>query len=216
MSIFSFTPTDGLLNKSAYPTSPATEDQARGQIQSPLNQLRDYINANCLVKDGSLAFANTFNVGTNGTISDNGSALELIGRNDKSVSLITKDSSGNVVNAVGVGTDKSFRPSSALTNEISLGSTAAKWKDVWCGNWARASNGYNLLTNGMIIQWGEGSYANGATVTFPVSFPSSGIQVFATATATTATPVCANTNGVASFKVYPSGTQYIRWLAIGW
>ena len=39
-----FDPADGLANTETYPTTPASEDAARGQIQQPLSQLRDFIN----------------------------------------------------------------------------------------------------------------------------------------------------------------------------
>lgn len=42
--MFAFNPPGGLTDKSAFPTVPANEDAARLQIQTPLNQLRDYIN----------------------------------------------------------------------------------------------------------------------------------------------------------------------------
>lgn len=44
MNKFQFTPPTGLLDTSAYPTNPATEAEARGQIQDPLNQIKNYLN----------------------------------------------------------------------------------------------------------------------------------------------------------------------------
>lgn len=44
MERFQFDPANGLLDKGAYPTTPATEEAARRQIQEPMNQIRDYIN----------------------------------------------------------------------------------------------------------------------------------------------------------------------------
>lgn len=44
MNKFQFNPPTGLLDTSAYPTNPATEAEARGQIQDPLNQIKDYLN----------------------------------------------------------------------------------------------------------------------------------------------------------------------------
>lgn len=44
MNKFQFTPPNGLLDISAYPTNPSTESEARRQIQDPLNQLKDFIN----------------------------------------------------------------------------------------------------------------------------------------------------------------------------
>ena len=44
MNKFQFNPPNGLLDMNAYPTNPSTEAEARGQVQKPLNQLRDYIN----------------------------------------------------------------------------------------------------------------------------------------------------------------------------
>lgn len=43
MNKFQFNPPSGLLDTSAYPTNPATEAEARGQIQDPLNQIKNYL-----------------------------------------------------------------------------------------------------------------------------------------------------------------------------
>lgn len=42
---FAFTPADGLKNVASFPTTPANEAAARTQIQTPLDQLKDYINS---------------------------------------------------------------------------------------------------------------------------------------------------------------------------
>ncbi|WP_294364147.1 hypothetical protein [uncultured Clostridium sp.] len=44
MNKFNFNPPNGLLDTNAYPTNPSTEAEARGQIQAPLNQIKDYLN----------------------------------------------------------------------------------------------------------------------------------------------------------------------------
>ena len=44
MNKFNFNPPNGLLDTNIYPTNPTTEAEARGQIQDPLNQLKDYLN----------------------------------------------------------------------------------------------------------------------------------------------------------------------------
>lgn len=41
---FAFTPADGLRNKVEFATTPANEDDARAQLQTPLDQIRDYNN----------------------------------------------------------------------------------------------------------------------------------------------------------------------------
>lgn len=41
---FGFTPAGGLADKNSFPTVPANEDAARLQIQTPMNQLRDFVN----------------------------------------------------------------------------------------------------------------------------------------------------------------------------
>jgi len=41
---FQFDPTDGLENKVSFPKSPGSEEEARAQVQTPMNQIRDYIN----------------------------------------------------------------------------------------------------------------------------------------------------------------------------
>jgi len=45
MNKFQFSPPNGLLDTSVYPTNPTTEAEARGQIQSPLNQLKEFLNS---------------------------------------------------------------------------------------------------------------------------------------------------------------------------
>ena len=42
---FAFNPPDGYKNKSAFPTTPASEDDFRAKMWSPFEQVRDYINA---------------------------------------------------------------------------------------------------------------------------------------------------------------------------
>jgi hypothetical protein len=49
---FQFTPTDGFKNKTSFP-NPSTEDQAREQVQSLLDQLRDAYNVLNSVTDGA-------------------------------------------------------------------------------------------------------------------------------------------------------------------
>lgn len=44
MNKFQFNPPNGLLDTNSYPTNPSTEAEARGQIQDPLNQLKDFLN----------------------------------------------------------------------------------------------------------------------------------------------------------------------------
>ena len=44
MNKFAFNPPTGLLDEAAFPTNPATQQEARGQVQTPMNQLRDFIN----------------------------------------------------------------------------------------------------------------------------------------------------------------------------
>lgn len=44
MNKFTFNPPTGLLDEAAFPTNPATQQEARGQVQTPMNQIRDFIN----------------------------------------------------------------------------------------------------------------------------------------------------------------------------
>lgn len=46
MNNFSFTPADGLRDKNSFPTRPANEEEARSILQTPSDQLKDYINTN--------------------------------------------------------------------------------------------------------------------------------------------------------------------------
>lgn len=50
ISEFNFDPPNGLLDKNVYPTNPGTEDGARGQIQEPMNQIKDFVNRNIVDK----------------------------------------------------------------------------------------------------------------------------------------------------------------------
>lgn len=44
MNEFIFNPPDGLRDKGVYATNPTTEDEARGQIQDPLDQIKTFLN----------------------------------------------------------------------------------------------------------------------------------------------------------------------------
>lgn len=44
MNKFVFNPPNGLLDKNIYPANPGTEEAARGQVQEPMNQIKDFIN----------------------------------------------------------------------------------------------------------------------------------------------------------------------------
>lgn len=45
---FNFNPINGLMDKNEFPTNPVSEDAARGQFMTPLNQLKDFINSNVI------------------------------------------------------------------------------------------------------------------------------------------------------------------------
>lgn len=53
ITLFKFTPVGGLTDKTAFPTYPTDETQARLQFQTPLNQLRDFINDNLIANMGT-------------------------------------------------------------------------------------------------------------------------------------------------------------------
>ena len=46
-------------------------------------------------------------------------------------------------------------------------------------NQSLTTTGYQKLPGGLIIQWGQGSYANGSTVSFPTAFPNACFTVVA-------------------------------------
>lgn len=79
MNNFNFTPVDGLLNKESFPSKPESEEQARTQIQTPLNQLRDFINTNVVSSVNSLESLKNSGgtIGGNTTINGNLTATSV-------------------------------------------------------------------------------------------------------------------------------------------
>lgn len=144
----------------------------------------------------------------------------------------------------GMGLPKSSLSTSAgsvglaeLSNEVrSFGSDSQDWTNVLKlltpkglddslkgGNQLLATNGYQKLPGGLIIQWGSVSVISGTVsiVTLPVAFPNDALSATlgAGGTGTTA-------NRYVAFSAAPSATQLliissgsaatVRWIAIGY
>lgn len=84
---------------------------------------------------------------------------------------------------------------------------------------SKATNGYQKLPYGLILQWGTASIAPaGGTTTFPVAFPNGTLSVTATANAGSGI-VSVTTGAITSTSVAlrhdSAGTETIMWSAIG-
>ncbi len=83
---------------------------------------------------------------------------------------------------------------------------------------SKASNGYQKLPSGLIIQWGFAALSNSGTpVTFPIAFPSAGVSAVATSAQTGtvfADAAAVTTTGFTGYS--SSGTNGAYWIAIGY
>lgn len=121
-------------------------------------------------------------IATNLNINCNADTI-ITSKNSKPISLMTKDTNGSTLGALGLY-GSVFRPTTTMDKVVQLGQSNAKFKDVWIGDYSRASDGYTKLPNGMIMQWGKSTfelpvdYTNTIifhTFTLPISFPNSSL-----------------------------------------
>lgn len=151
---------------------------------------------------------------------DNGNGFVFVLGNGKSGDAYRNSFLRPVNSAYGAGT-------------VNLGSPSFPWDDIFLRGVYKASNGYNRLSNGMILQWGEinltGTSAQSSNEwpIFPISFPTQCLSIVGTAS-----PRDGNTNPVAcNFyidKVDKNKYHYrvtgasasvstnIQWMAIGY
>ncbi|WP_010279879.1 pyocin knob domain-containing protein [Paenibacillus senegalensis] len=82
-----------------------------------------------------------------------------------------------------------------------------------------STTGYQRLASGLIIQWGDVVATRGATITFPISFPSSVYQVAATLNQADVEPIGITGLGRTGFTVNHNNNstigRHIRYIAIG-
>lgn len=81
-----------------------------------------------------------------------------------------------------------------------------------------ATNGYQKLPSGLIIQWGNSSATSaGNVITLPVAFPSLCAAVHLTVNNTSAAAVTlAATQTLSQITAYSTNTVGIRWIAVGY
>lgn len=81
-----------------------------------------------------------------------------------------------------------------------------------------ASNGYQKLPSGLIMQWGRVNISSGTTITFPIKFPNGFLQAVVTphaGSAQYASYAYETTSGMTIYHSY-SSTLYVSYLAVGW
>lgn len=81
-----------------------------------------------------------------------------------------------------------------------------------------ATNGYQKLGNGLIIQWGRNATHADAYTTFPIAFPSVCATVLATLEHTTANYQSVTLRAISNTRFYKDADGYtgIHWIAIGY
>lgn len=180
-----FTPTDGLRNKSTYPTDPVTEDALRDAVQEGMDQLRDYINNNVAPKmfdkNGDTLTGKLATTGGAGTESDFSSAAPSV----QLLSGYASPISGRLIIGNGTGWKFAFsKRAGGVTTDIA---TILDTGSIQIGN----NNVAQVSSGGTKIQ--SGTIAAGVTGAFTVTFP----NAFA------ATPVV-----IATYHVNGGGTTY--------
>jgi len=174
----------------------------KGTVKNTANKT---ISGNLYVDGNAVITGTTINTGavTNANTVTNTGAVTM----NSTLSVI-----GNVLGALNIPT----APTSGnhATNKTYVDGTVSK-----------TANGWVILPNGLIIQWGAylNSNSNGATITFPIAFPTAGLQVFTNLLLTgnngsvTYSAVKINTISNVSFQaVTDSDNGAINWFAIGY
>ncbi|GMX60822.1 hypothetical protein Elgi_07990 [Paenibacillus elgii] len=84
---------------------------------------------------------------------------------------------------------------------------------------SKATNGYQKLPSGLVLQWGAASISNSGTVTFPVAFPNYVMHIFGqveTSAASQTVGIGSYTNTQFSAWTVAGSQQTIHWFAIGY
>lgn len=107
-----------------------------------------------------------------------------------------------------------------------LGTPEFAFDEIWAGDFSKQTNGYTMLPNGFILQWGRVSIATGnsATVTLPTVFPNALLTVQATGEygntdRYTLTIGNVGKNSLSIYKrTFSSGTStdFCYWMALGY
>jgi len=87
------------------------------------------------------------------------------------------------------------------------------------GSASLLANGYQVFGSGLIIQWGSTYVDTNPTITFPMTFPTAVLQVYATTFATTdrITYVDSSSVTTSGMTVGNNGSgAYANWFAIGY
>lgn len=78
-------------------------------------------------------------------------------------------------------------------------------------------SGYQKLPNGLILQWGYGTYSSGATVPFPITFPSNERAISVQPHASTPQSASVSSSSTNGFVIQLSYSPlYVYWFAIGY
>jgi hypothetical protein len=84
---------------------------------------------------------------------------------------------------------------------------------------SKATNGYQKLASGLIIQWGTITIASNTPVSYPIIFPTAVASVTVTSASAAPLSTAANTIAPASFILYHGNgatPTLMNWMAIGW
>lgn len=106
-----------------------------------------------------------------------------------------------------------------------VGTSSGQIPDMGSFTSAKSLIGYQRLPNGVILQWGSGNTTtSGASVTFPIAFPTTCTAICANERNNAVSPVVVNFSGVGTtgFTIQAWNTSatrvdsYISWYAIGY
>ena len=109
----------------------------------------------------------------------------------------------------------------ALTDDTKAISPAKLASALKGTNQSLATNGYQKLPGGLIIQWGTDTLNSGTVITFPIAFPTACVSVTATTTALYVAGVSATSPTNFTGNVYRALTETTqtascKWIALGY
>ena len=105
----------------------------------------------------------------------------------------------------------------AQTDDTTAISPLKLFEALQGANQTLATNGYQKLPGGLIIQWGEDSISSaGTTVTLPIAFPNNFASVVLVRQGATSANVAMNSKTLSTFSALTSTTGLCYWVAIGY
>lgn len=141
---------------------------------------------------------------------------------DNYMRFMTSDAFKAWLTNIGVGvatlTDSVSTTSSTIGASATAVKTAYALANSKLGDAAHSflSTGYQKLSNGLIIQWGQSTGRDWTTVTFPLSFVNACLQVVATPIVTWRRNAVDSVSTTSFTHAQDSGGGSFRWVAIGY